>query len=95
MPLTAEQIEKSRAEFEAECEPVFKNISGGGYEWNFREDDEYYFYGVNSGFKCWLARQETLCVELPIARFDYDCGHDIFEPCDVREAIEAAGIAHK
>lgn len=95
MPLTAEQIEKSRAEFEAEyskdyashfdCSRYLARFTDGGYK----------LINTALAWKYWLARQETLCVELPAMNCDHDDGFHTYDAWPVQIAIEAAGIAHK
>lgn len=88
MSLTAEQIEKSREEFETWFDKLVSDIEAGSAEdvkSTVRFFKEIYFAS-------WLARQETLCVELPIAG-NSDSAQEY--QADVIERLNSAGIAHK
>lgn len=62
MPLTPEQIEKSRAEFSS----YIKHIIPNSYSTVWSDANNCFLSpSVQVMYEVWLARQESLCVELP------------------------------
>lgn len=94
--MAPQQLERSRAEFEGEFKKQYPHHLEIWPEWLDKTSDGEYIHEIPRwGFQFWIARHESIVVELPF-EIDENGNHEVFwRKSTVINAMLSAGINYR